>query len=621
MHNTPYNSGVPYISQCPIPNIRGNNSMVYLFKPESPGTFFYHGHFTEQYPDGMYGAFIVHDPDAIKTFANLGSPYTHEGGEWNWIFADWYNIPVSSLMEGFLSPESNGNEPIPDGYTMNGKFSGTTTFRIANDSDPIRIRVINAAAISLFTISIDGLPLQMIEVGATKIQPKDLQYVSVNVGQRVSFIIDLSRIDPAVLTSNAIKIRVRVNQEMYSTYNTNLPNNGIIGSSSGVPTSPDWEALIVFTGGTSEIPNYTIPPVLNLPCPKDTNFVEARALVASKAPKPDLYFNVLVQFYKNSNGVKLGYLNHHSYHPAKVVSKHRTPNLLSTYLTGRGNYLENYSVGRDNKTLHGNPSQPVVFPFGKVIEILINNTDSGEHPFHLHGHSFWIISSSLFPNAETLYKNNYLTRDVISVPAKGWSRIRFIANNPGVWQFHCHIVWHVAAGLVMQVIESPKSLAAGYNNDLVRPFNLVPSHPSVDAACNKPEKRIIKIGGFFNVFDSTNTSFDHNQAQCLAAFLMAVQEINNNSTFLPNHELQVAIRGGDNSFAGSILSAEDFSGASSSITFPLSQSYVSEAGSNIGVDLLIGAGTDGNTLYYTWHIVIYILIMFHSRDHWNRPVL
>ena len=595
MHNTPYNSGIAFISQCPIPNIAGNNSMVYLFKPENAGTFYYHGHFTEQYPDGMYGVFIVHDPTAINTFSDLGSPYAEEGEEWIWTFADWYNVPAKDLMDWYLSPASKGHEPVPDSYTVNNQFSGTKMHRISNTSDPIRIRVINAAAFSMFTISIDGLPLQLIELGSSKVQPMDLQYLTLNVGQRCSFIIDFLRMDPAVITSEAIKIRIKVNQEMYPTYNKSLPNNGIIGSSSKIPTSPNWEALIVFTGGSTDIPNYITPPILNLPVPLDTNIIEARSLTATKAPKPELKLNIVIQFYNNADGVNLGYLNHQTYSQSRVTRTGNIPNVLFKYLAGQGSQHEFSSVAANNKTLITVPNQRLVLPFGKVIEIFINNTDSGEHPFHIHGHSFWVISSSAFPNAETLYRNNYLIRDVLSIPGRGWAKIRFIANNPGVWQLHCHITWHVAAGMVMDFIESPKSLAAGFNNDPVRPFSLVPMHSSHKAACDKPMKRIIRIGGYFNVFDSTDASvFDRNQAQCLTAFLMAIQEINSNPALLPNYELQVAIRGGANSFAGAIISAEEFTGAISSIDFSSTRSYVSDGGSNVGVDLLIGAGTDGN---------------------------
>jgi laccase len=43
-------------------------------------------------------------------------------------------------------------------------------------------------------------------------------------------------------------------------------------------------------------------------------------------------------------------------------------------------------------------------------------------------------------------------RDVISVPAEGWAKIRFVADNPGVWLLHCHMDWHVRAGFLFLFI-------------------------------------------------------------------------------------------------------------------------------------------------------------------------
>lgn len=36
--------------------------------------------------------------------------------------------------------------------------------------------------------------------------------------------------------------------------------------------------------------------------------------------------------------------------------------------------------------------------------------------------------------------------------------LRFRADNPGVWLFHCHVEWHVASGLVATMIEAPEEL-------------------------------------------------------------------------------------------------------------------------------------------------------------------
>jgi FtsP/CotA-like multicopper oxidase with cupredoxin domain len=52
MRNNPWMDGIIGITQCPISNNPGNNTMIYEFTPTSPGTFWYHGHYHSQYPDG-----------------------------------------------------------------------------------------------------------------------------------------------------------------------------------------------------------------------------------------------------------------------------------------------------------------------------------------------------------------------------------------------------------------------------------------------------------------------------------------------------------------------------------------------------------------------------------------
>jgi hypothetical protein len=40
----------------------------------------------------------------------------------------------------------------------------------------------------------------------------------------------------------------------------------------------------------------------------------------------------------------------------------------------------------------------------------------------------------------------------------GYTLIRFIADNPGAWAFHCHISWHMEAGLLMTFLSEAGSL-------------------------------------------------------------------------------------------------------------------------------------------------------------------
>ena len=81
---------------------------------------------------------------------------------------------------------------------------------------------------------------------------------------------------------------------------------------------------------------------------------------------------------------------------------------------------------------------------------------------HIHGHSFWVVAASDNPGAAA-YGPHYLIRDTVSVPAGGWVSLVIYADNPGVWMLHCHIDWHVAAGLSLVMFEGrqPPDLLSG----------------------------------------------------------------------------------------------------------------------------------------------------------------
>lgn len=588
-YKTPFSDGVPALTQCLVSNFPGNNTFLYTFTPDKVGTYWYHGHHQLHYTDGFYGAFIVYDSQERHTYAALGSPYGEEKPEWSLLFADWYDVAAASLINDFLSPASEGVEPLPDAFTVNNRFSGDFSIEVDPNGDPVRVRVVNAGSLSMVAVSVDGMPLQVIELDSTPIQPLDLQYVRLNIGQRFSFVLDFSRIDPKLANSSAVKIRFTLMPEMYNQYNKSAPYYNLYGVSSGKPLSINWEGLIKFKGRNYPV-DYSDIPVLNLPSPPDTNILEAKSLgVSNKAPRPDYSFYILVNFANNAQGANRAYLNGYEYAEPRYYGGTKQTTEIFHYMYDNVTIDDYASVSPKNKkVILGDARSPVVFPYGKCVELFINNTDTGEHPFHLHGHSFWIVSTTAFPNAESLYKNNYLIRDVISIPAKGWAKIRFLTTNPGVWMFHCHIPWHQLAGFAMSFLVAPSKLR---NHSSW--ISTVPS--SHFAACNIPIKRIIKLGGYFNLINPSNTShFNSEQAQSLAAFMMAVHEINTDPDLLPNFELRVAVRSGTDDFAGAISAAEYLALTAPFQYFenPLSR-YVS--GTNIGVDIVVGAGSNVET--------------------------
>ena len=69
------------------------------------------------------------------------------------------------------------------------------------------------------------------------------------------------------------------------------------------------------------------------------------------------------------------------------------------------------------------------------------------HPWHAHGHSFWVVGRGdgiYDPESDIATYNlvDPVLRDTVTLWPLQWVAIRMVANNPGVWFFHCHISSH-----------------------------------------------------------------------------------------------------------------------------------------------------------------------------------
>jgi len=81
---------------------------------------------------------------------------------------------------------------------------------------------------------------------------------------------------------------------------------------------------------------------------------------------------------------------------------------------------------------------------GQRVALQFVNETPMAHPMHLHGHSFQVvaINDQRFRGA---------MRDTVLVPGKTSVTVEFDANNPGLWYVHCHVLWHLAAGMATLV--------------------------------------------------------------------------------------------------------------------------------------------------------------------------
>jgi FtsP/CotA-like multicopper oxidase with cupredoxin domain len=89
---------------------------------------------------------------------------------------------------------------------------------------------------------------------------------------------------------------------------------------------------------------------------------------------------------------------------------------------------------------------PLAVTEGDLVEVTIVNRGTDTHPMHLHGHHAQLISRDGRPSTGA-----ELWLDTVDVePGQVW-RVRFRADNPGLWMYHCHDLAHAALGMVIHV--------------------------------------------------------------------------------------------------------------------------------------------------------------------------
>jgi L-ascorbate oxidase len=114
--------------------------------------------------------------------------------------------------------------------------------------------------------------------------------------------------------------------------------------------------------------------------------------------------------------------------------------------------------------------------FGSVVDVVLQNANmlaannSETHPWHLHGHDFWVLGYGIGRFDPAVHPATYNLKDpilknTVSVHPYGWTALRFKADNPGVWAFHCHIEAHFFMGMgivfeegIERVAELPREI-------------------------------------------------------------------------------------------------------------------------------------------------------------------
>ncbi len=89
---------------------------------------------------------------------------------------------------------------------------------------------------------------------------------------------------------------------------------------------------------------------------------------------------------------------------------------------------------------------PITVRQGQVIHLHIVNLTGEYHPMHLHGHIFTVLAL----NGKAIQGSPVHLDTILVGPHEIWD-VAFLANNPGIWMLHCHVLLHASFGMSMTV--------------------------------------------------------------------------------------------------------------------------------------------------------------------------
>ncbi|KAF4470013.1 Iron transport multicopper oxidase FET3 [Fusarium albosuccineum] len=436
MNGTTHMDGPAGVTQCPI---APGTTFTYNFTVDQPGTYWYHSHTSAQYPDGLRAPFIVHD----KKF-----PFKDEYDE-EVIFtlSDWYHDEMQTLIPTFMAKSNpSGAEPVPNNPLMNDTANFTLSVK---PETTYLFRTINMGAFAGQYLWFEGHEMRIVEVDGIYTEAAEAEMIYISAAQRVSFLLTTKKD-----TSKNFPIVASMDTTLFDVLPPELNYNStgwlVYDDSNDNPDAATVESLDPFD---------------------DMTLVPYDKMELLGEPDHEVILDVKMDNLRD--GKNYAFFNNITYTGAKVPT-------LYTVL----------NAGEDatDASVYGTYTHSTVLKKNEIVQLVVNNLDSGRHPFHLHGHAFQSIYRSeeeagTWEDVQVSEKDlpkTPMRRDTLVIYPNGNIVMRFKADNPGVWLFHCHIEWHVVSGLIATFVEDPLTLQ--------KTIKIPKNHLDACAAADMPTK-------------------------------------------------------------------------------------------------------------------------------------
>jgi FtsP/CotA-like multicopper oxidase with cupredoxin domain len=399
--------GVPYLNTPPIP---AGKFFDYEFPLTHAGTFWYHSHKGLQEQRGLYGAIVVEPaqvvgPPVDREHVVVLSDWTNEhpdevmrtllrGDEWYAIRKGnmqsiWGAHKAGALGE-FFSREWSRMPPMDisdvayDAFWANGKKRMPLE---SKGGDRVKLRLINAGASTYFYVHSATGPLTIVAADGQNVEPVQVKRLLMGMGETYDVIVTL----PA-----SGRYEVRATAQDGSGHASIFLGAGAEHLAKNIPKpdlySMDWMVAALNMDEKDEQPLNTPEPPRPL-----SPYRKLRALASTQPPATA---------------------------PVREIELRLTGN------------MQRYMWSFNGKMLKEESTIPV--KRGEVLRMKFINDTMMHHPLHLHGHFFRLLNGQgdFAPLKHT-----------VDVPPMARAAIEFLASEQGDWIFHCHLLYHMKAGM------------------------------------------------------------------------------------------------------------------------------------------------------------------------------
>ena len=477
--------GVPGISFAGIPP---GETFTYRFKVEQSGTYWYHSHSGFQELTGMYGAIIVEpaNKDVIRADRDhvvLLSDWTDEDPMQ--VFAklktqsSYYNYNQPTAFEFFRDASRDGLQSAIDkrkmwnqmrmspadladlsAATMTFLMNGTTPAGNWNGlfrpGERVRLRFINGAGNTFYDVRIPGLKLKVVQVDGVNIEPVSVDEFRFGPGETYDVLVEpkdeaytvfAQSMDRTGYARGTLSVRAGLQAPVPELDKPVwLSMSDMMGAMGGDMAGMNHGAMPAMTGMNHggmamDHSQHAMSPNNPLAVPSTV----ARHARTEYGPSTDARVDMArtnlddpgVGLRNNGRRV-LTLADLHTIGGA--MDPRGAEREVELHLTGN---MERYTWSFDG--LEFGQSTPVHFRFGERVRVILHNDTMMTHPMHLHG---------LWSELETPEGKFQARRHTIPVQPAQRISFQVTADALGRWAWHCHLMFHMDAGMFREVVVS-----------------------------------------------------------------------------------------------------------------------------------------------------------------------